>query len=143
MLKSNNVLSYTLIFAVLIALFASCESKADTGAGRGSGMNIASGTLISAAPGDPLISGASLDNSDRHLLEEQSPRTLKKIDRGEQLSIDDIKKMSKASLSDRVIIGQIQATHSAFYLSTADIVDLKSAGVSQRVIDYMIRTGNQ
>jgi outer membrane lipoprotein SlyB len=132
----------------------SCESKAGTGAIAGAGLGAASGALITGTGGGALIGGAigaaggaligaALDDTDRRSMEQQSPRTLKKIDRGEQLSVDDIKKMSNAGLSDNVIISQIQATNSTFYLSTADIIDLKNSGVSQRVIDYMIQTGNQ
>ena len=85
----------------------------------------------------------SLDESDRSSLEKQSPRTVKKIDNGEPLSTDDIKKMSRAGLSDEVIMKQINDTKTVFYLSSADIVDLKKAGVSQRVINAMIQTGNK
>lgn len=89
----------------------------------------------------PIIS--VLDESDRSSLARQNPRTLKKIDHGEQLSTDDIKTMTRAGLSDETIIQQIDATKSIFYLSSADIVDLKKSGVSQRVINHMIQTGNQ
>ena len=85
----------------------------------------------------------SLDASDRSSLEKQSPRIVKKIDNGEPLSTDDIKKMSRAGLSDEVIMKQIHDTKSIFYLSSADIVDLKKSGVSQRVINFMIQTGNK
>jgi|SRR5579862_8011486 hypothetical protein len=85
----------------------------------------------------------SLDASDRISLEKQSPRTVKKIDNGEQLSTDDIKKMSRAGLSDDTIMNQIYETKSIFYLSSADIVDLKKSGVSQKVINFMIQTGNK
>ena len=146
--------SVTLIFAVIVTLLAGCESKAGTGAIAGAGLGAASGALITGTGGGALIGGAigaaggaligaALDDTDRRSMEQHSPRTLKKIDRGEKLSIDDVKKMSKAGLSDNVIISQIQTTNSVFYLSTADIIDLKNSGVSQRVIDYMIQTGNQ
>ncbi|MBS0615166.1 MAG: hypothetical protein JSR58_01270 [Verrucomicrobia bacterium] len=131
-----------------------CENKAGTGALVGGGAGAitgaaishnASGALIGGAAGavGGAIIGAAMESADRDSLQKQSPRTLNKIDNKEQLSVDDIKKMSKAGLSDNVIISQIQATNSVFYLSTADIIDLKNAGVSQRVIDYMIQTGNQ
>lgn len=86
---------------------------------------------------------AALNRSDRVYLEKQSPQTLKKIDNQEQLTVDDIKKMAHAGLSDDVIISQIDATKSTFYLSSADIVDLQKSKISQRVINYMIQTGNQ
>lgn len=85
----------------------------------------------------------ALEDSDREALQKQSPATLSKIDQAQPLTVDDIKKMSQAGLSDTEIITQIDTTHSVFYLSTADIMDLKQVGVSQKVIDYMIKTGNQ
>ena len=85
--------------------------------------------------------GASLDAEERETIEEESPRTLRKIDRGEPLSIQDVKAMSKAGIDDNLIISQIEATRSVFLLSSEEIIDLKESGVSQRVIDYMIRTG--
>ena len=99
---------------------------------------------LSAAPKPSMkMTISALDESDRSSLERQSPRTLKKIDNKEQLSTDDIKIMTRAGLSDETIIQQIDATHTVFYLSSADIVDLKKSGVSQRVINRMILTGNQ
>lgn len=138
--------------AIILALTLwGCENKAGTGAliGAGGGAVVGGalggggGALIGGTAGavGGAIIGAALDSSDRSSLDRESPRTLKKIDRGEPLSVTDVKKMSKAGLSDDVIISQIDATHSVFHLSTADIVDLKKSGVSQRVINYMIQTG--
>ena len=103
------------------------------------------GALIGGAigAGAGALIGASLDAQDREMMQQNSPRTVQRIDRGEQLSIDDIKEMSKNGLSDNVIIGQIQSTDSVYFLSTNQIIDLKNSGVSQRVIDYMIQTGNR
>jgi|GEM_PF-2362249 len=101
--------------------------------------------LICLVCANPLLycGIAALESSDRNALEKQSPRTLKKIDHNEQLSTDDIKKMSRAGLSDDTIITEIHETKSIFYLSSADIVDLKKSGVSQKIINYMIQTGNK
>jgi outer membrane lipoprotein SlyB len=140
-----------LFIASTIVLLASCESKAGTGALVGAGGGALAGGLITHSPTGALVGGAigaatgavvgaALDSSDRSRLESQSPNTVRKIDQGQQLSVDDIKKMSKAGLSDDVINNQIDATHSVFQLSTADIVDLKKSGVSQRVINHMIQT---
>lgn len=53
----------------------------------------------------------------------------------------DIIELSKAGVSDDVIISQIRATQSTFILSNEEIIELKQAGVSEKVIDYMVRTG--
>ena len=142
------------ISGAAVIIVCGCESKAGTGAIAGAGIGAASGALISGSGSGALIGGAigaasgaligaALDDSDRKAMQRHSPRTLDRIDRGEQLSIDDVKKMTKAGLSDQVIISQIDATQSVYYLSTADIIDLKHYGVSQKVIDHMIQTGNQ
>jgi outer membrane lipoprotein SlyB len=143
----------TLLLAITL-LFTACENKAGTGALVGAGGGALVGGAISGSAGGVLIGaaagavggdimGAALFSSDRDSLKRKKPRTIKKIDRGEELSISDIKSMSKAGISDQVIISQIDATNSVFYLSTADIIDLKKAGVSQRIINYMIQTGNE
>jgi hypothetical protein len=56
------------------------------------------------------------------------------------MTVKDVVDLSKASLSDSIIIGQIEATHSAFSLKTDDIISLKNAGVSENVITEMIRS---
>jgi len=130
-----------------------CQSSAGTGALAGAGVGAVGGALITGSGTGALIGagvgaasgaliGAALDESDRRSLDRESPRTTRKIDRGEELSVDDVKKMSKAGLSDQVIISQIDATKSTFSLSSADIIDLKKSGVSQKVINHMIQTGS-
>ena len=56
------------------------------------------------------------------------------------LSIEDIKQMSQAGVSDDKIIHTIHSTGSVYTLSKQERLELKEAGVSQRVIDYMIQT---
>jgi len=55
-------------------------------------------------------------------------------------SPDDIKTLAKAGMSDEVILSQIRNTRVVYRLTTTEILDLKEAGVSQRVIDFMINT---
>jgi len=56
------------------------------------------------------------------------------------LSIMDIKAMVKARIGDDIIISQIRNSHSVYHLTTADIIDLKKAGVSEKIIVFMINT---
>ena len=137
-----------------VACLIGCQSNTGSGALAGAGIGAIGGALITGSGTGALIGagvgaasgaliGAALDESDRKSLDQESPRTTRKIDRGEQLSTDDIKKMTKAGLSDNVIISQIDATRSVFHLSSADIIDLKKSGVSQKVINHMIQTGNE
>jgi outer membrane lipoprotein SlyB len=133
-------------------VFNSCESKTGTGALIGAGAGTVAGALIGGNATGALVGAAigagagaligyALDENDRSKLQQSSPQTVQRIDNKQQLSIDDIKAMSKAQISDDVIISQIKATGSVFRLATDQIVSLKDVGVSQRVIDYMISTG--
>ena len=48
--------------------------------------------------------------------------------------------MSKAKIGDDLIISQIRNSRTVYHLKTADILDLKRAKVSEKVIDFMINT---
>lgn len=54
----------------------------------------------------------------------------------------DIKALSKAGVAEEVILSQIRNSRVVYRLTTAEILDLKDAGVSQKVIDFMINTPN-
>lgn len=132
-------------------LLTSCESKTGTGALAGAGVGALAGGLIGGnatgaliggavgAAGGALI-GAALDAQDRENLQQNSPQTLQRIDNREQLSIYDVEAMAKNGLSDDVIIEQIKNTKSVFYLTSDQIIELKQAGVSEKVIQYMMKT---
>jgi hypothetical protein len=53
------------------------------------------------------------------------------------MTVDDVIKLSKAGLSDDVIIAQIKKRAQAFDLSTDQLIQLKAAHVSDRVIEAM------
>jgi hypothetical protein len=142
------------ILGMVTIIATSCENKAETGALVGAGVGIGAGALISPTPAGVLIGGAvgavggaligaALDSSDRAALQRESPRTMNKVDRGEQLSMKDVEKMSQAGLSDDKIIGAIHSTGSVYHLSSSEVQELKDNGVSQRVIDFMLQTPYQ
>ena len=54
------------------------------------------------------------------------------------VTVQDIIKLSKAGISDDTIIEQIRAKHQSFDLSTDQLLQLKEARVSERVIQVMI-----
>jgi hypothetical protein len=62
----------------------------------------------------------------------ERPRTLTK---------EDVVNMATSDIGDAVIIAQIDATGSRFGLSVSDVTELKKAGVSEQVIEYMIGAG--
>ena len=56
------------------------------------------------------------------------------------VTIEDIKTMNNAGITDDKIISLIKSTGSVYHLSSADVEDLQRAGVSKRVINYMLQT---
>lgn len=100
------------------------------------------GALIGAAIGAITggLIGHAMDQDERARLRAQAPATYTRIEQGQPLTLVDIKAMSAAGLTDEVIISQIRASHTAYRLSAADIIDLHNARVSSKVIDFMINT---
>ena len=88
----------------------------------------------------PLIGliGYSMDQQQR--LHQQAPQTYVRVEQGQPLSVADVRALGRAGISDDVIISQIRNSHTVYHLSAADIIDLRDAGVSNRVIDFMINT---
>ncbi len=117
---------------------------AGTGAiiGNYAGHNTAGGAAIGGAIGALTggIIGHSIDEQQRETLAAQSPQTMQRVEQGQPLGLADIKALAKAGVSDEVILSQIRNSHVVYRLTTAEIIDLKDAGVSNRVIDFMINT---
>jgi outer membrane lipoprotein SlyB len=115
---------------------------AASGAIIGGPRNAGAGALIGAAAG--LIAGGlighSMDEQQEAQLRAQAPQTYVRVEQSQPLSTADVKALAKASVSDDVIISQIQISHTIFHLSSADIIDLHNSGVSDRVVDFMINT---
>lgn len=139
--------------STIFAIFcSSCQSKTATGvlaggvvgAGIGGAVGGGQGALIGGAAGvigGGLI-GAALDEQDRKVMEQSSPRTVDRMDRGEPLTINDVIRLSQGGVSDKTIIQYMQKTNSTYSLSQAQIRRLQDGGVSQKVINYMVDTHN-
>jgi hypothetical protein len=59
------------------------------------------------------------------------------------MTVDDVIALARDSVGDDVILAQMKATHSYFRLTNNDIRDLKKSGVSDQVINAMIKTADQ
>ena len=81
-----------------------------------------------------------MDQDQQERLRRQAPQTYVRVDQGQPLSVADVKALAGAGISDNVIISQIRNSHTVYHLSAADIIDLRNAGVSNPVIDFMINT---
>ena len=109
---------------------ACASGNAGAGAAIGGALGALTGGII----------GRSIDQSQRESLQEQSPATLQRVEQGQPLGLADIKALAKAGVSDEVIVSQIRNSRVVYRLTTAEIIDLKDAGVSEKVIDFMINT---
>ena len=110
--------------------------------GNAAGHNTAAGAAIGGVVGlmTGAIVGNNMDQAARDRVRAQAPATLVRVEQGQPLATADVKALAKAGISDDVIISQIRNSHSVYHLSTAEIIDLKDAGVSPKVIDFMINT---
>lgn len=135
----------------LCATLMSCSTHTGTGALTGGGLGAFAGGVIGGGKGALIggtvgavaggFIGAALDEQDRKVMERTSPRTVERMDRGEPLTVNDIIKLSQGGISDDTTINYMQQTGSSYTLSQAQIRRLADAGVSQRVINYMVDSG--
>lgn len=131
--SQNNTGSGALIGGVFGAL---------TGAAIGGRNHGGQDALIGAAAGALAggLIGNAADREQEARLKAQAPQTYARIDQGTPLSIADVKALAKAGISEDVMINQIHNSRTIFHLSAADIIDLRDAGVTDKVVNYMIDT---
>jgi hypothetical protein len=70
-----------------------------------------------------------------------SPAIYDKMMHGDPLSVGDICAMSRAGVSDGIIIRYIRDQGTAYALTSSDFKRLHDASVSPSVVDYMANTG--
>ncbi len=151
---------YILTAAGLAVVLTGCQNPDGSENNTGSGALIggAFGALTGAAIGgrhhggqDALIGAAvgalagglignSADRERDARLRSQAPQTYERAVSGTPLSLADVKALAKAGISEDVIVSQIRNSRTVFHLSAADIIDLRDAGVSDKVVNYMIDT---
>jgi outer membrane lipoprotein SlyB len=129
---ANNTGSGALIGAGSGALIGGANGRGGGGALIGAAVGAIAGGLI----------GNSVDQEQQAQLRAQSPETYARVDHGQPLSVADVKALARAGISEDVIINQINASRTVFRLSAADIIDLRDAGVPDKVVNYMINTPN-
>jgi len=63
-----------------------------------------------------------------------------KMVHGDDLSLWDIKDLARAHVSDGVVLRYLRDHGTVYYLNSDDVADLRKAGVSQSIVDYMLQT---
>ena len=64
-----------------------------------------------------------------------SSATYDKMVHGDDLSLYDIKALSRAHVSDAIVIRYLRDQHTVYYLNSDDVAGLRKAGVSQSIVD--------
>ena len=115
---------------------------ASTGAAIGGRGHGGPDALIGAAAGALAggLIGNAADREQTARLKAMAPQTYARVDQGQPLTVADVKALVKAGVTEEVIIAQIQNSHTVYHLSAADIIDLRDAGVTDKIIDYMINS---
>ena len=111
------------------------------GAIGGLGSDSGRGAIVGALIGGLL--GHGIDQAQEEQLRAQAPQTLNRLEQSQPLTVEDIKALAKAGVSDDLVISQIRNSRTVYHLNTSEIIGLKNVGVSDRVIDFMINTPTQ
>ena len=59
------------------------------------------------------------------------------------MGLADVKALVKAGITDEVVISQITQSRVIYRLTTAEIIDRKEIGVSDKVTDFMLNTASR
>jgi len=115
---------------------------ARTGAAIGGHRNAGPDALFGATAGAIAggLIGHAADQQQQARLQAQAPQTYVRVTQQQPLTVADVKAMVRAGIAEDVVINQIASTHTGFRLSSADIIDLRDSGVSDKIVNYMINT---
>lgn len=135
-----------IVCLIICLLLAGCQTKTGSRAVSSSKIGSYAGEVFknkecAAVGSDGTLSGGligpALDEQDKKIMENTSPRTLDRMDRGEPITISDIIKLSQGGVNDEIIIRYIHSAKTTYHLTQAQIRRLRQGGVSQRVIKYI------
>jgi len=91
-----------------------------------------------------LLAGcATLHEGDRYLLQEHhvSPVVYNRMLHGERLSLSNIIELSQKQVPPQLIVHYIWKSYAVYHLSETDVSNLRKAGVSKEVIDFLLASG--
>jgi len=97
------------------------------------------GGVVGALAGGAI--GHGMDQAQDAQLRAQAPQqSMQRVEQNQPLTFVDVKSLVQAGISDDLVISQIRNSRTVYHLNTADIIDLKKARVSEKIIDCMINT---
>ena len=65
---------------------------------------------------------------------------VRKMERGDRLALTDMETLARQQVPDDTVLAYLRQTGAAYELTTAQIDQMREAGVSVRVIDYLLST---
>jgi hypothetical protein len=71
---------------------------------------------------------------------QEAPDTCHRVQAAQPLTVADVKVMARLGFGSDVIINQVRNSHTVYHLTANAIIDLKTSGVSEQVIDFLIST---
>lgn len=114
-----------------------------TGAAIGGRCHAGPDALIGAAAGALAggLIGNAADREQEARLQALAPPAYY-VDAGQSrpTSVANIRALAKAGVSDDIIISQIRNTRTIYHLTSTDVIALRDAGVSEKVLNFMLNT---
>lgn len=117
---------------VFLLLFHGCTAQLKETA------QLSNTALVATTGPIPIALEHKLSEQDIARLKRHYPMTLRRLKDYHPLTPQDIINMTRAGITDKVIIHEIQVTRSQFYLTPEDEQRLVQGGVSKRVIETML-----
>jgi hypothetical protein len=98
--------------------------------------------IIAAICALALGACASLDHSERGMLQQHGVAgpLYEKMMHGEPLELGEIIELSQRGVPTRFIMDYVHDTHFVYHLKPEDMRELRAAGVSREIIDYLEAT---
>jgi hypothetical protein len=92
---------------------------------------------VQATPPPPVLNADQMAK-----LCQTAPDACHRVQMAQPLTLADVKVMAKLEFGSDVIITLVRNSHTVFHLTASSIIDLKNAGVSDPVVDFLISTPN-
>jgi uncharacterized protein YcfJ len=126
--QPDNTASGALAGGAMGAIIGSAARNPEAGAAIGAAVGAVAGGAV----------GHSIDQAQDAQIRAQAHQ--QQVQNTQPVTIDEIISMTKARISDDLIICQIRNSRTIYHLKPAEIIELKRTGVSERVINFMINT---
>lgn len=95
-----------------------------------------------APPPQPVEFSSGLSPDQMNRLCQNAPDTCARVKAGQPLNLDDVKAMARLGFPSDTIITVVRNSRTVYHLTANQIVDLKAAGASDPVIDYLLNSAN-